>query len=301
MKICLVAIARNEGRFVNEWLAHNIAIGFGRIVVYDHESDDEMPELVDRAGRILPVERVPWSPRPEWSPQLSAYNHFLRNRGGEFDWVAFFDLDEFLVFRDPGQRLDGFLAGLPSDAGAVGINWLTFGSSGRTSDDYGLVRDSFTRGAERGWGNNLHIKTIARPGCVQRMGVHDALLREGRAVTPSGATLSMPGERGIAAAVEHEVAQLNHYQVKSRQDFDRKIARGRATRRPNDPARVRPDSDEFFRRLDRNEVEYDEIAQTEARFREVYDAVVENARGATVAPETRKGLGRLLSWWSARS
>lgn len=259
MKFCVVSIAKNEGRFIREWLAHYLSLGFDRIVVYDHESSDEMPALLDAAARSAPVERVPWHSVPDQSPQISAYNHALTQFRGHYDWIAFLDLDEFLVIRQPGLELRPFLSSLDTDVAAVGVNWLTFGSNGRVQADYGLVRDAFRTGGPRGWGNNRHIKTIARPEAIERMGIHDAQLAGGRYVLPNGDPLTMSKKRGISDHIDHSVLQLHHYQVKSHEDFQQKLQRGRAGKRLDDPTRIRENGSDFLMRLDKNSHRYDDI------------------------------------------
>lgn len=270
MTCLLVAIARNEERALVEWLAHHLVLGFDRIVVYDHGSTDRTGAMLRAIGRHYPVSGRAWSADPSVSPQVAAYNHALRRFAAEADWLAFFDLDEFLVLRDPAGSVGGWLAGMAEDVGAVGVNWLTFGSSGRERADYGLVRDGFRTGGARGRGNNKHIKTLARPAAMRRMRIHDCELASGRYVTPSGQPLVFPTKPGIAAAVEHEVAQLNHYQVKSREEFAAKIARGRAGKAADDPTRIRENPESLFSRLDDNSVAYDDIDANRDAFLRVY-------------------------------
>ncbi|GMA79670.1 hypothetical protein GCM10025880_60870 [Methylorubrum aminovorans] len=59
--VTLVAIARNEGTYLVEWLAHHLAIGFDRIVVYDNESQDDTRALFKALSpRDLRLRRIPW-------------------------------------------------------------------------------------------------------------------------------------------------------------------------------------------------------------------------------------------------
>lgn len=259
MRAGLIAIAKDENRFILEWAAHYLALGFERIVVYDHDSTDGMSETLDALSRAAPVARVPWRVPAHQSPQACAYDDAIARFGPKFEWLAFFDIDEFLVFRHADLTLASWLDVIPRDAGAVGVNWLTFGSGGRIDNDYGLVRDTFRTGGVRDWGNNRHIKSIVRPEAVRRMRTHHAELKFGAYLTPSRQPLEMTELAGKAERIDHTLMQVNHYQTKSRADFAAKMARGRASKRAIDPLRFRPDPEDFFTRLDRNEVRYDEI------------------------------------------
>jgi hypothetical protein len=78
-------------------------------------------------------------------------------------------------------------------------------------------------------------------------------------VHPDGKPLAASRKPGVADRVDHSLAQLNHYQPKSRADFDEKMRRGRAGKAANDPSRYRDDPDRFFRALDDNRVRYDDV------------------------------------------
>jgi hypothetical protein len=279
MSVCLVAIAKDEGQFIAEWLAHYIMLGVDRVFLFDNESTDATAAIVDGVARRYPVTRIAWPTPREESPQLTAYQYAIDRLIRPFDWACFFDCDEFLfLYRD--RTLGQFLDRYDGSVGALGINWLSFGSSGRTEHDYELVTEAFRRGARRNWGNNKHIKTIARPRCLKRMSLHHADLRFGSYIHPDGAPVSMPRKKGVTEHLDHSLAQLNHYQTKSRADFDEKMRRGRAGKRSNDPTRVRQNPDALFRYLDRNAFVYHGMDATCARRRAIMATFFEDDAAA---------------------
>jgi hypothetical protein len=107
------------------------------------------------------------------------------------------------------------------------------------------------------------------------MGVHYAELKSGAYIHPNGEPLLMPARLGVAAQIDHSLAQVNHYQVKSKSDFDEKIRRGRAGKKPNDPSRFRQNGDIVFRSLDRNSVEYSDIDATRPQRQAALSAIVD--------------------------
>ena len=263
MSVCLVTIAKNEAKFLVEWLAHYLSLGVDHIFVFDNDSTDETAAILDVAARSHGVTPIPWPSRERESPQITAYNFALKRHAARFEWVCFFDCDEFLVLKEDAD-IHAFLGRFDATVGAVAINWLTFGSGGRITSDYQLVTETFRTGAPAGAGNNRHIKTVARVASVQRMGIHDCVLSTGRYIHPDGEPLVMPRKRGIAKRIDHSLAQLNHYQVKSKADFEEKVLRGRAGKAANDPTRYRADPDKLFRKLDRNGQVYTHVDRNKA-------------------------------------
>ncbi len=277
--VILVAIAYNEARGVTEWLAHYLALGFDRIVVYDNESDDDTARILDGAATGgYPIQRIPWPSNTADSPQMTAYADAL-TRFADATWIAFFDLDELLVLH--AVDLQEWLAAYPEDVSAVGINWLTFASGGQITADYALVRDTFRTGPSRTMGNNKHIKSIVRPARVERMGnPHAARLLSGSYARADGSPLVMGETLGIATDVSHDVAQLHHYQLKSKQEFDEKISKGRAGKRMDDPTRIRENPETLWKKLDRADSEYSDVDVHRAAF----DAAYARLRKVVVAP-----------------
>lgn len=270
MTVALVAIAKNEGRFLTEWLAYHLRLGFDRIFVYDNESNDDSARILDSLAEEYPVKRIPWLSEPKKSPQIAAYNHALANHLSGYDWVAFVDCDEFIVLHEDADMAE-FLERFGDDVGAVALNWITFGSDGQKTCDYELVTQTFRSGPHDKFGNNHHIKTIARVGCIESMAIHHAELKTGRWVHASGAPLTMSKTKGIADLIDHRIAHLNHYQIKSREDFDQKIARGRAGASSDDPNRVRPNAETLWKAIDRSEQVYNHIDERMPLFLPMYE------------------------------
>lgn len=260
MRITLVAIAKNEAQGLREWLAYHYQLGFDAITVYDNQSTDATAEILQAAGDVADVTWVPWPDQEGVSPQISAYQDYLEERAAGDDWVAFFDIDEFLVLH-AGADLRQHLSQAPEDAGAIGVNWVSFGSSGQCSRDYPHVIETFTYGPKRHHANNYHIKSIVRPSAVRRHHIHRAYLSAGRYYHPNYQPLRFANSRsrGKSFIIEHSVMQLNHYQIKSLEEYEAKTSRGRAGPQVGRTQRIRDNADKIQHSVDRMDAQYHEI------------------------------------------
>jgi hypothetical protein len=251
-KIVLCAIVKNEARYLVEWICHHKQIGIDHFYIYDNESSDETSFILKEFENVGLVTRIPWASRSVPSTQITAYNDFIRNYSSQFDWVGFLDADEFFA---PliGEGIHDVLS-LHDDASAVAFNWRLFGSSGATAFENRLVSDRFRKCAVKPFSQNLHIKTFARPECVESVDVHHVNLKNGIYVTSAGRHLTQLPVSGMLDAADFVTAQINHYFLKSKEEWNLKRARGRASKAPDDPSRIRADA--FFASHDRNEEDY---------------------------------------------
>lgn len=247
-KSTLVAIAKNEGRYLLEWIAYYKLIGFDRIVIYDNDSDDNGPELLAALAWKGEIEHIPWPGADE--PQPRAYEHAMRMLKGAKSWIAFLDCDEFLDLRKH-ETIGEFLADYPYASGVV-VNWLFFGSSGLEHYDPRPVIERFTRSELE---SRPTFKSIVR--MVKATGAFINYCHrpevEGEIVTTDGMPLKTPTNPVMSDVGRHDIAVLNHYFTKSREEFEWKRARGRADRAADAKDKIRPV--ETFKQQDINRVE----------------------------------------------
>ncbi len=216
----LCAIAKDEEPFIHEWLAYHHALGFEHFVLYDNESAVPLERTLapQVAAGLVTVHRVAGKSR-----QLPSYEHCLATHGGTFRWLAFLDLDEFLVLREP-QDIRLFLGRREALPG-VAAHWRVFGSAGHLGRPKGLVIENYCQRFPDSEVENLHIKSIVNPRLVERVrDAHQIILKEGRCCVD---------ERGepVASALAPFSAQtiwINHYHYKSQQDYEEKMAKGRS-------------------------------------------------------------------------
>jgi glycosyltransferase involved in cell wall biosynthesis len=221
--VCM--IAKDEAPYLVEWLAHYIALGFDHVVVYDNASSDGSAALLQAAAaRYTQVEYRAWPDRPGEAPQLGAYQDATARCST--GWIAFFDADELLVLKQH-DTIAGFLARYPADAGAVLVNWLMFGSAGETAYRDELQATRFRMAARNTTvSKNQFVKSIARADAIEQVRTHCPDLRPGAHTYDAD---GQPVELLVAAKTAkpaHAVAQLNHYIVRSREEYADKQRRG---------------------------------------------------------------------------
>jgi Glycosyltransferase family 92 len=290
--VVICAIVKDEAPYILEWLAYHMALGVDHFYIYDNESGDGTSLILRRLAARGLITYVWWpdavSTRidPSVGSQFTAYRDFQKYKQNA-KWVAFLDVDEFfLPLID--HNVQDFL-GRFQNADAVGINWRIYGSFEAVGHKSVLSR--FTRRADESFESNLHIKSFVKTDALIEGGVHfSKILEGGRYVDASGHLIKNPSHLQLCNGVP--TAVINHYFVKSCEEWGRKRLRGRADLSAEHTEKFRPN--EHFVLHDRNEVEDESIL----RFLAPTQAIEKLLNSMT---EQRSLLDRLAAWSSNQS
>jgi Glycosyl transferase family 2 len=288
--VVLVSAMRNEGPFVLEWLAYHRVIGVGQVVIVSNGSTDGSDDLLTALADAGEITFLRTAPGYGVAPQDAAVTAFEAEVGYQRGtWYLWLDADEFLNVH-VGDRSVQALVGALGAAEAVMLNWRLFGSGGNDSFFGRHVSEDFTGASKLGFVANLETKPMFRAGdrfagfSANSAGLprlvdgatvdaSDCLGGNGRPLDPQNPRTApwldrqpYAGRTNLASRREFgwDLAQINHYSVRTPDHFRLKAARGRGMvstgpRRPN--ARHTP---AYFDRFDRNEAEDRSILHWEA-------------------------------------
>lgn len=236
LRVAICAIAKNEGKYLAEWVAFHHLTGFGPIRVYSHESTDDSDRVLTQLAARDLVEWEPWSAPPDKKPQWLAYEDGLAQLRGRAEWIAFIDIDEFLVTPQHAS-IQAFLHD-HQDLEALAVNWKMFGSSGLRTHEPGLVIERFTQCAPRQYRGNRAVKTLARLDAIDVPRVHTCQFRRGvRYRTITGEEIAAGA--GTSSDVSHDAIRVNHYFTRSLEEWQAKARRGRGAKPANHPLKHR--------------------------------------------------------------
>lgn len=224
MEFYISAIVKDEYESLLEWLAWHRVIGVSGFFLADNGSTDGTRELLSALQDAGVVQLFDFPGEADVRPQLPAYQMLLRQCPPGVDVLAFIDADEFLLPMEGEESLLPFVQQRFADesVSAVALNWANFGSNGELFAGDGLVIERFTRRAKQDFNVNLNIKSLVRPDRVEDFAnPHFANLRWGRYVDAAGRDLvAHPRHgQGVSAEVCWDGARVNHYAVKSLEEF----------------------------------------------------------------------------------
>ena len=98
--VCLCLVAKNENKYIIEFLEYYKNYGVDKIFIYDNNdiNGERFEDLIGNYIKTKFVELIDFKEIP--TPQMEAYNDCYKKHNKYFDWLIFFDTDEYLYLKD---------------------------------------------------------------------------------------------------------------------------------------------------------------------------------------------------------
>ena len=222
-RLAVLGIMKDEGRNVDEWIAHYLWQGADHVFLIDNGSGDDSLERARKweasSAVSTMVRQQPWRQTRHYWAAIRDYS--IRRR---FEWLLIADLDEFW-FCPSGERLADALDSFES-FDLLYVNGFIFGTCGHKAHPSGLREHLIlrqphgSRHIDTKWVCRTHV--LGHRRCVN---VHKVV-----------------GARSDRVISANDVFQLNHYSVQSLEFWEEvKLKRGDAASTAGDLRRRRID------------------------------------------------------------
>ena len=226
---------------VPDWLDYHRIVGVDTFHLFGHQERRSLSSWVPYDS-LAPMD-VSYQPFDNWttrSPQIDAYNECLRRYKNNHKFIAFIDLDEYLVTTEGTSNVSSLLDQF-SNEGGLAAYWEVIGSSnhmdppeGPTVENYvNCVPDGFKVGIHF---NSLQYKTIANTKYVTESSTSPHMFSYRDNKTLVGDRHQDIGPSIFSEESSKGLVVLYHYILKSKAEFMQKVTRGGGDghRRPPD-------------------------------------------------------------------
>ena len=162
MNVCLITIGRLENRYAVEFINYYKQLGFDHIFIADnnHNGEEHFEDVLQSYidNNFITI----YDYRNINAVQNKAYEEIYYNASKDYDWIAFFDFDEFLTLTEDNnikKYLENFY-----DTDIIKINWNVYDDNDLIYDDGRPCLERFTRPYKYDNINkiNNHVKVIIR-------------------------------------------------------------------------------------------------------------------------------------------
>lgn len=218
--ISFALIVRDDHSYIREWIEYHHLLGVEHFYINDNQS---VPPLSSVIQDYIDSGLVTYTYDPRERPQVKFYNECIAKYQDASKWIAFFDSDEFLVLKKH-LTIQNFLKDY-EEFGSLSIAWVLFGSNGHREKQSTMLESYTSRCPETYY---AYYKCVIQPLRVKSFVIHNVNEHHSPYFSVDEQKRKTTGPLAINPSIE--LCQLNHYIVRSTEDYAEKRKRGGATR-----------------------------------------------------------------------
>ena len=221
MKVGIIAIAKNEDLYLEEWINHHLGLGFDNIIIGLNEDIFQVP--VDNPKVIYEDYSGVQGVQPK------AYTELYQKYQKDYDWLLFIDIDEFVML-DEGD-IKEFLKGFDCDEVRISCKHFSDGDMLDTDGDYRVVerfKEPYYTDLDTFCKSFINTRIELGGRTIYGHGIYDKTIEARNAL----GDICENGNQHIHRIV-HQRCWLNHYPTKTIGEYIRqKYNRGGANKNP---------------------------------------------------------------------
>ena len=232
-KVCLCAIAKKENLYIQFFIDHYRKLGYDHIYLYDNndKNDEKIEDVIKddiNNGYVTLIDYRGYR-GPKNSPQMNAYYDCYEKHNLEYDWLSFFDIDEYLILKPKGINIQNFLnSERYKECPNIKINWIIYSDNNQIKYENKPLTERFTN-LSKSRNSRKTIKSIMR-GNISYYNLEKTynphyLYLNVKSCSSSGKFI---GGTCYYEPPDYSYAQLNHY-IKTMPEFIEKMKKGLAT------------------------------------------------------------------------
>jgi hypothetical protein len=266
----VLSALKNEGPYIIEHYLWHRSLGFTKFFYYYNDCTDgsaaALRLLCDRDPNVQMIVNARTEHR---SAQTNAYKHFRKNFMTKYhgDYLLVIDLDEFLFLHED-SRIEELVSRLICPD-AISFFWRNFGSAGEQHFEPKMVTQRFTRCAPTTHQSCSQFKSMfLLSKNIIRFDVHRpefggsdprwVIAGESNCQAPITMPISLrvdvlSQENYRSLGMTRRTAEMLHYSVKSREEFEWRARRGRGLTKGGSNLSIERHTSDYFSRSDTND------------------------------------------------
>lgn len=289
MSICICCNARDEEKYILEWVTYYALLGVDHFYIYDNNNDRSLLWKALAPSKYIDRITVVWKPGRYVNQRM--VEHFMKHYKDKHEYAMWIDCDEFVYGTEHTSikaLIDAYLVPRPH-AGALMLNWMLFGDSYLETYNPRPVTERFVY---REKCQNQHVK-----GIVATKYMTGRIYTHGFTLSDNKIQIDARGNRVEGPYNPHhdctDLCFIAHYFCKTKEEYWQKVGRGACDWHPR---HRRPEED--FHRHNKNEVFDYRICQLYKSLLEkdndkvllyvVYDAFAREAEDVKLTVETNE-------------
>lgn len=226
-QIGVVTLFRNEANYLKEWIEYHHMIGVDHFILYNDRSDDDWEVVLDPyiKSKLVTVIEWPCPPNTTVFPcwQVLAYKDGIKRFKGRKEWVAFIDIDEFILPLK-NANIQDCIQQYFSHASGIYLQWINFGTSFKTINPKSPILFELTRASPKLHSFNASGKSIVRLEDVDVdlcWSPHFLSLHKQKKYYDGGGNFQPMTDNNLKSIIKHDsdIIRINHYYFRDERFF----------------------------------------------------------------------------------
>ena len=124
IKICIYTLGKKENRYIREFVEYYQKLGIDQIFLYDNNDEDgeRFEDVINDFIKNGFVKLFNW--RGKKKKQITILNDCYLNNYKKFDWLIFFDIDEYIHLKDFSNIKDFLINKKFNKCEIIYLNWI---------------------------------------------------------------------------------------------------------------------------------------------------------------------------------
>ena len=228
MNVALFCVFRNEHIYINEFIEHYLNLGFNHIYLIDNSSNDKLDNILNPKFKsdVSIIDIRSENVIDNFSDyQIKLYTSLYNIFNFKYDWLAFFDIDEFLILHKDNNIQEYLNRDIFKNVDQIHVNWIIFDDNDQLHYSPGSLIERFPRISKKFY--DLYgpyangVKSILRSNLdLKFLTMHTAISNtESKLITTDNDGNSSDEYYSSHRYASYEYAQLNHYITKSTEEY----------------------------------------------------------------------------------
>ena len=227
IKVALCVVAKEENRYISEFIDYYKKLGINKIYLYDNNNinGEKFDDILKNYIKKKIVQIIDF--RGILRPQKLAFSQCYYNNKYNYDWIAFYDVDEFLYLYK-FQRIDKFLSlSKFKNCSSLLINWKNYGDNNNIFYEQKPLSQRFLKPIIFSEKQKKHkfryyaSKSIVRGGLNITWKHFPHFLKDHNICRPNGEKIENP-----FSPPDYSSAFIKHYTTKSTEEYIDKLLKG---------------------------------------------------------------------------
>ena len=233
LKVCLCTIGKKENLYASEFVNHYKKIGYDKVFIYDNNDidDEKFEDVLNKqiSNNFVEIINYRGYRGKIQKPQFEAFIDCYEKNKNNYDWLSFFDFDEFLELNRHKNIKEYLNDKRFKKCSNIKINWLTFSDNNLLYYENIPVQKRFKTPIYHFYRNRM-IKSTVRGKLKFNYwrGMNNPHSSNNNLTTCNSMGKIIDPKKYYSSPFNYEFSCLKHYSTKTIEEYCNKSKRGRS-------------------------------------------------------------------------